>query len=208
VAEGEAEAEEVGAADGYAVRSEAVCELVSSEVISAPAGAVRAGGSDGPTSGWPGSSAVTNANVATADISAVVSAHAGASRATSTTRIHARIRPSRRSHRSTANAHRSKANANNSAAVANTVPSLKFCNTLQPTTALSSARRVKAAAIRNHFLLLRGSVPPGVGRAGAARAAVVALSAEEILYLPSRSPPRKTLVYAVSRTLTAPSASR
>jgi hypothetical protein len=87
---------------------------VLSEVASGSLGSIRSGGSGGPAGVSWGTSAVSNADVSTTVASAAASAHDGASTATSNTRSHPRVRPSRKSHTSTAKDHRSKANANNS----------------------------------------------------------------------------------------------
>lgn len=108
---GEAEAVEEGVAEGDAVLSVVVSEpLRSAEVFSTScsAGSVFAGG-------WSGLSAEANVNPTPAEITVAARAHAGASTATAITRSHPRIRPRRRSHRSTANAPRIKASAANSA---------------------------------------------------------------------------------------------
>ena len=110
------EAEGDGVEDGGAVWLVVVSGSVPSEVVSRPAGSVRAGGSDRLAGTWSGSKAVTSANAATAETTAAASAHEGASTTTSTTRSHPRARSSRRSHTNTANAHTSKANATNSTA--------------------------------------------------------------------------------------------
>ena len=108
---GEAEGVKEGVAEGDALLTVVFSEpLRSAEVFSTSfsAGSVFAGGSSGL-------SAEVNVNPIPAEITVAARAHAGASTATAITRSHPRIRPRRRSHRSTANAPRIKANAANSA---------------------------------------------------------------------------------------------
>ena len=109
--------EVAGAADGDAVWSVIVSGLVPSEVVSGYAGSARAGASDWLACAPLGSNAIDNAIPATAETTAVASAHAGTSTIMSITHNHPCVRSLRGSHRSTANAHRSTANKTNSAAV-------------------------------------------------------------------------------------------
>jgi hypothetical protein len=107
----EDEAEEDDAADGVPVLSEVSSGIVPSagEVLSGTVGSVRAGGSEGRVRGASSSlSAVTNAHPATAETSAVASAHAQVSTCT-TTRSPLGIPSSNRSGRNTVNAPRSTA---------------------------------------------------------------------------------------------------
>jgi hypothetical protein len=107
----EGEAEEDDAADADPVLSEVTSGIVPSagEVVSGTVGSVRAGGSEGRGRGASSSlSAVTNAHPATAETSAVASAHAQVSTCT-TTRSPLGIPSSNRSGRNTVNAPRSTA---------------------------------------------------------------------------------------------------
>jgi hypothetical protein len=102
----EDEAEEDDAADGIPVLSEVTSGIVPSagEVLSGTVGSVRAGGSEGRGRGVSSSlSAVTKAHPATAETSAVASAHAQVSMCT-TTRSPLGIPSSNRSGRNTASA--------------------------------------------------------------------------------------------------------
>ena len=109
MAEGEAEEDDAAGADP--VLSEVTSGIVPSagEVLSGSVGSVRAGGSEGRGRGASSSlSAVTNAHPATAETSAVASAHAQVSPYT-TTRSPLGIPSSNRSGRNTVNAPRSTA---------------------------------------------------------------------------------------------------